>query len=116
VRFDAYDAQALLTVENGRLETVTRDGQTVYRWHINTGQTSHLRLNPQHPLYARLRYFDRFRFDFRIASGTVSEMGVRAMGHVSGPRHYKPHMWVAAIRPTEKLVWKSSDLELSRPD
>jgi len=116
VKFEDYPPDKLLAVNNGSLETRRVDGRTIYRWRINTGQTSTLRLRADHPLYGRLRYYDHLRFDFRIASGLIHSMGLHAMGHVSGPRRYKVHMWTSALRTTKPGVWLGSYCDLSRPD
>src|SRR4051812_21753064 len=54
--------------QNGSIERVTIDNRPAIRWHINTGQTSTLTLRRDHPLFDRLRYYDRLQFEFRIVS------------------------------------------------
>jgi len=115
-RFEAYDARQLLAVQNGSLEAKKADGDTVFRWHINVGQTSRLSLRADHPLFARLRYYDRLHFEFQIASGAINSMNVDALGHVSGPRQYKVHSWHVAVVTTERNVWHRRFLDLSRPN
>lgn len=105
---------ALFEVVNG--EVSEADGQVaVLRWAVKTGQTSHLQVRREHPLAMRLRYYDRLDFEFRVASGELSQMDVRALGHVSGVFQYKAHEWHVANRTTERGVWHSRQLDLSRP-
>lgn len=115
-RFDAYEPASLLAVSNGSIEKVTVDGKPVLRWQINVGQTSELSLRPEHPLFDRLRYFDRLQFQFRVVSGEIDGLGVRALGHVSGARQFKQHQWNVGIRTTPKGVWHPRDLDLTRPN
>lgn len=102
----------LFEVENGSVEPVTRDGETVWRWHVPNGQNSLLSIRKDHPLYVALRYYDYFRFDYRVASGALSSMKWEAVGHVSGPRQYKVHNQRIAIVTTEKDVWHPTHLRL----
>lgn len=115
-RFDAHDPASLLVVTNGSITKATVDGKPVLRWTVNAGQTSEISLRREHPLFDRLRYFDRLQFQFRIVSGEIDGMGVRALGHVSGARQYKQHQWNVAIRTTPTGVWHPRDLDLTRPN
>ena len=107
--------EALFTVENGSVEVGNVDGEPVIRWHINNGQTSILAMRTEHPLFDRLRYYDRMQFDFRIASGEIANFGLRAVGHVSGPRQYKVHSFNLAKVTTERNVWHFRELDLAVP-
>ena len=104
-----FDAKDLWTVENGSFNT--KDGTIT--WSINSGQNSRLAINPTHPLFAKLRYYDRLQFDYRIASGAVSSIEFNALGHVSGPRQYKIHNQRVAIVTTPKRDWHSTELDLA---
>ncbi len=115
-RFDAYDPAALLNVTNGTFEKAMLDGKPVLRWRINTGQTSELSLRPEHPVFDHLRYFDHMQFEFRIASGEIDGLGVRALGIVSGARQHKVQEWNMAMRTTPAKVWHSRDADFTRPN
>ena len=114
-RFADYPLEQLFTVSNGRVDTASEEGAPVYRWHPDVGTTSLLALKADNPLLARLRFFDRFDFEFRIA-GEISEMGLSALGNVSAARQSKVHQWSIAVRTTESGVWHARSLELSRPN
>lgn len=108
-----HPVEELLAVENGTVESVSIDGQEGWRWRINAGQNSILAIRPEHPVYGRLRYYDRLRFDYRIASGEVSSIKLNAVGHVSGPRQYKVHNHRIAIATTLREVWHPTELNLA---
>lgn len=108
-------AEALFSVENGTIELAEMEGAQVLRWHINTGQTSHLALRKDHPLFAQLRYYDRLQCRYRIASGEISALKLNAVGHVNGPRQYKVHNFRIAIVTTPREVWLHEELDLARP-
>lgn len=110
------DAAALFAVENGTVETVRDDTGTLYRWRPDAGKTSTLAFRSDHPLLQRLRYYDDFRFDFRIASGQVSATSLWALGHVSGARQFRVHQWQVAVLTTPTNVWHRHFIELSRPN
>ena len=115
-KFDAYEPDKLLAVENGSFEKGTVDGGPVLRWHINMGQTSLLSMRTDHPLFDRLRYYDRFEFDLRIASGAVHAIDVYALGHVSGPRQSKVYNWLVATAVTRPRLWHTRRLNLGCPN
>jgi len=88
----------------------------ILRWHINAGQSAELQLRPDHPLFSRLRYFDRIRFDYRITGGDIDIFELKALGHVSGPRQYKVHQWDIGQITTEPNVWHFRELDFARPN
>ena len=100
---------------NSRVEKAEVDGEPVLRWEPEAGKSATLEMKPTHPLFSRLRYFDRLECEFRIVRGQFDELELRAMGHVSGPRQYKVHQWRLGIVTTEPGVWHSRQLDLSRP-
>jgi len=114
-RLTDYPPDELLTVENGSVKRITADGQAIWKWRIPNGQTSHLSLRTNHPLFGRLRYYDRLQMQYRIASGEIHSLELNALGHVSGPRQYKVHNFRIAIATTPREVWHHGQLDLARP-
>ncbi|MHC4398468.1 MAG: alginate lyase family protein [Planctomycetota bacterium] len=108
-----HDPEELFEVTNGALEKDGAGG--LLRWRVNTGQTSHLAVRPDHPLFDRLRYYDRLDLEFRIAGGEISGFGLEALGHVSGARQYKVHQTGLAVRTTSTGAWHHRQLDLARP-
>lgn len=100
----------------GAVEGVGTGPDQVLRWAPAAGQTALLSMRPTHALFGRLRYFDRLRFEFRVAQGEIQELGLEALGHVSGPRQYKVHQWGLALRTTERGKWHTRDIDLARPN
>lgn len=116
-RFTDYAMDRLFSVENGTVEkTADANGAPLIRWHPAAGKTSILQLRSDHPLFDRLRYYDRLDFQFRILGGEVNEIGLWALGHVSGPRQYKVHQYELAIRTTPRNVWLRRQVDLNRPN
>ena len=116
VDLTATAPETFWTATNSRVEAAQVDGQPVLRWHLEPGQQANLSLKPEHPLFSRLRYFDRLEFRFRIASGQAEFVDFRAMGHVSGARAFKIHQWQVAIQTTTVGPWYTRQLDLSRPN
>lgn len=104
------------TTTNSSVEAAEVDGQKVLRWTLETGKSATLALNPDHPLFSKLRYFDRLEFEFRIISGRLDFLDLRAMGHVSGARQFKIHQWQLAILTTEPGPWHVRQVDLTRPN
>ena len=99
----------------GELEVITERDDVVWRWTPTPGKSSTLSLREDHPAFARLRYFDLFAFEMRIASGNIASIGFQAVGHVTGPRQYKVHSFTLARLSTPTGVWHSHQLDLARP-
>jgi len=116
VDLTAPPPETFWTATNSRVETTEVDGKPVIRWYLEPGQQAHLSLKPDHPLFSRLRYFDRLEFRFRIASGHAEYVDFRAMGHVSGARQFKIHQWQTAIQTTPVGPWFTRQLDLNRPN
>ena len=110
------DPSSLWKATNSRIEAVQRGGETIYRWHLRAGQEAALALRQDHPLLEALRHYDYLPLRFRIASGELSQMNLRALGHVSGPRRYKVHSYGLAIRTTPSDQWHLRVPELVRPN
>ena len=108
--------ETLWDTTNSSVESVMQDGEVVYRWHLNAGQEASLAVRQGHTLLGALRYYDYANLHFRIASGELSEMHLRALGHVSGPRQYKVHSFGLGIRTTRRQQWHLRVLELARPN
>ncbi len=108
-------AADLLTVENGSIEAVESGGRTIWRWKIETGQTSRLAIRADHPLFSQLRYFDRLQLEYRVAGGEINSFDLRALGHVSGPRQYKVHSFRIAVGTTPREAWQRDELDLAVP-
>ena len=106
----------LFKIDNGSVELSIDNNIATYRWSPEAGKTSTLELHPDHPLLQRLRYFDTFSFDFRIASGEVSDTSLLALGHVSGARQFRVHQWQVAILTTPTKVWHHRSIDLARPN
>lgn len=111
----SYNPAELFSVLNGSVEKAKVDGQDVLRWSIAAGQTSELSLKKDHPIFGKIRMFDRVQFDFRIASGAVNTVEVRALGHVSGPRASRSHQGEVAVLTTLRGVWHSREWDFHRP-
>ena len=108
-RLSSFDAKKLWSVENGSFS----EQKDTLQWKVNSGQNSRLAISPEHPLFQRLRYYDRLQFEYRVASGAVSSIEFNALGHVSGPRQYKIHNQRVAIVTTPKEVWHRVELDLA---
>ncbi|MCX5661451.1 MAG: heparinase II/III family protein [Planctomycetota bacterium] len=115
-RYDAFEPGALLKAVNGAVEPAKDDRGCSLRWKPDAGQTAELGLNPSHPLFSRLRYYDRLQFDFRVVGGELDSFGLWGLGHVSGIRQYKVHQYTLAIHSTPVGVWHHRDIELARPN
>ncbi|HRJ72166.1 MAG TPA: heparinase II/III family protein [Terrimicrobiaceae bacterium] len=102
--------------ENSQVEKVQADGQPALRWALDVGKTATLSLRTDHPLFARLRDYNRLEFDFRIIHGQVDTLTLRAMGHVSGSRQSKVHEWQLGITTTKPGIWQTRILDLNRPN
>lgn len=103
----------LWATENGRVEA---DAEGVLRWELDAGKNAALALRPTHPLFARLKDFNRFEFEFRIAGGRVDHLNFVAQGHVSGTRRYKVFEWQLAASTTPRDRWLVRLLDLERPN
>ncbi|MFQ5807989.1 MAG: heparinase II/III family protein [Armatimonadota bacterium] len=115
-RFDAAPLQDLFEVASGEIaQRRAKDGTAVYRWVIGGGQTSVLELADACPFKSRLRYFDRLLFEYQIAEGQVSSLGVSAFGHVPGPRQGKVHQWGLAAITTPAGTWRTVQIDLDQP-
>ena len=114
-KLEAFEVSDLWSTTNSRVENVEVDGEAVLRWRPEAGKSATLEFRPDHPLFSRLRYFDRMELEFRIVSGVFDELELRAMGHVSGARQYKVHQWRLGIVTTAHGVWHTRQLDLSRP-
>jgi len=100
---------------NGVMQTVQMEGENVLRWKPEAGKSATLEMKTDHPLFSRLRYYDRLEFEFRIVQGQFDELEFRIMGHVTGPRKYKVHQWRLGISTTAPGIWHARQLDLSRP-
>ena len=109
-------ADELWTTVNSSLEKSGEGENAVLRWSLLPGESASLKIQPEHPLFARLRYFDRLEFEFRLVSGRLDSMDFNALGHVSGSRHNKLHQWGVAVLTTPPGVWHTRQLDLSRPN
>lgn len=109
------NAKELFSAVNGKIGTAELDGIPVIRWSVNAGQTSRLELRTDNPLFLRLRYYDRFEFEFRVVSGEISNMDMQALGHVSGAYQSKVHEWHLAVHGQAQQDWRSRQLDLARP-
>jgi len=110
--FDPDEAGETWTVEGGQLE---EGPEGVLRWVPVPGQAASLHLSKDHPLFQSLRYYDVLELEFRVAAGEIDQVGLRALGHVSGPRQYKVHSFTFGRRTTEREVWHRRDVRLDRP-
>ncbi|MBI3987887.1 MAG: alginate lyase family protein [Lentisphaerae bacterium] len=115
-KFCTNDVATLLDAVNGTVEMAGKGEDAVIRWRVNPGQTSTLSLREDHPIFSRLRYYDRLEFEFRLAAGEISEMNFAVLGHVSGPRQHKIHEWHFAVRTVTPELWHFRQLELARPN
>ena len=115
-RLAALAPTELFDLVNGTIEAATVDGVPVWRWHPSAGQPAELNLRTTHPLFARLRYYDRLRLEFRIAAGSINTFELNVLGHVSGPRQYKIHNFLLAPLTIAPQVWHLRDLDLARPN
>ena len=106
---------ALFSVVNGKADAAEADGGPVIRWQIAVGQTSQLALRKESPIFSRLRYYDRFEFEFRVVSGEISSLDMQALGHVSGAYQCKVHEWHLSVHSTAKPDWNRRQIELARP-
>ena len=111
----SYNPAELFSVVNGSVEKAKVDGQDALRWSIAPGQVSELAIRRDHPIFAQLRSFDRLQFDFRIASGAINTIEVRALGHVSGPRASREHQGEVALLTTLRGVWHTREWDFNRP-
>lgn len=84
-RLSERDPASLLEVVKGSIALADADGQPVWRWRINAGQSSELSLRPAHEVFDRLRHYDRLRLEFRIVSGEIEALGLRALTLIAGP-------------------------------
>lgn len=116
VRLDDAKAPLLNAAENSTITPADCDGAPGLRWQVAAGQSGTLSLRSDAPLLQQLCLYDRFEFEFRIASGAVNTLDLKAMGHVSGARRYKVHQWTAAVATTERGVWHKRSFDLSRPN
>jgi len=105
----------VIAVES-QVEGMEEDGSPVIRWSLPQGSEASLRLREVSPLWEKIRSFDRLDVEFRIVSGRVETLGLRALGHVSGPRDYKMHQWTFAISTTAPEVWHHRSIDLARPN
>ena len=115
-RYDEFEADKLLTAVNSSFESVKVDDTPAIRWKLNAGQTAELTMQPTHPLFSRLRYYDRIQFDYRVVSGEPDSIGIWGLGIVSGIRQYKVHFFSVGIRATDAKNWLHRDIDLSRPN
>lgn len=114
-RLGDYPVDELIAVENGSVEQAKVGGRTAWRWRIDAGQTSRLSIRHDHPLFDRLRYYDRLQMQYRVAEGEIHSLELDALGHVTGPRQYKVHNFRIAISTTPRAVWHHEELDLARP-
>ena len=112
----SYPVEEMWAAVNSRVETVEESGDPVLRWTVMEGENAELKMNPEHPLFSRLRYFDRLEFEFRVVSGKLDSMDFSALGHVSGTRQNKVHQWGLAILTTTNGVWHQRQIDLARPN
>ncbi len=113
--FNPSNADSLFSVENGKTEAAEADGGKIIRWHITAGQTSRLAIRSDNPIFQRLRYYDRFDFEFRITGGEISSLDMQALGHVSGPYQCKVHEWHLSVHTSTEPEWKRRQIDLTRP-
>ena len=100
---------------NSQVEAQKAGGEELLRWSLETGKSATLGIKPGHPLFTRLRYFNRLEFDFRIVSGQLDSLDLQALGHVSGPREFKIHQWQFGILTTGTGAWHTRQVDLNRP-
>lgn len=114
-KLEEYGVEELWSVLGSRLEKEEVEGGPVLRWFLEPGQTGELKMKPEHALFGRLRYYGRLEFEFRIVSGRLDNLELRARDHVSGIRRYRVHQWGLAVMTTESGVWHHRQLDLARP-
>lgn len=115
-RLDASNPLKLFTVTAGSCTAVTGSQGRVFIWRPQVGETARLTLRSDVPVFSRLRYFDRLQCEFRLRSGEINSLDLRAKGHVSGARQYKLHQWTLAVRTTCRDDWQFRDIDLTRPN
>ncbi len=115
-KLETYPAEAMWTTVNSGVEKADESGGLVLRWTLMEGENAELQMKSEHPLFSRLRYYDRLEFEFRVVSGQLDFMDFSALGHVSGTRQNKVHQWSLAILTTAKGVWHTRQLDLARPN
>lgn len=115
-KLDSYDPTVLWETTNSRLEKIDEGGEPVIRWSLQPGESGALKMKSEHPLFSRLRYFDRLEFEFRIVSGQLDSMEFNALGHVSGTRQNKLHQWSLAVLTTPTGEWLARQVDLARPN
>jgi len=71
---ETYDPTILWETVNSSLEKIDENGEAELRWTLQPGEGGILKMKPEHPLFSRLRYFDRLEFEFRIVSGHLDSM------------------------------------------
>lgn len=111
-----YAPEELWTAVNSHITKVVDQDGEVLRWTLTAGETASLQMKPGHPLFSRLRYFDRLELEFRIVSGQLDSMDLTALGHVSGSRQNKVHQWALAVLTTPPKVWHTRQMDLARPN
>jgi len=112
----SYAPEELWTAVNSQVGKVEEKDGPVIRWSLTAGESAALQMKLTHPLFSRLRYFDRLEFEFRIVSGQLDSMDLNALGHVSGTRQNKVHQWALAVLTTPPGVWHTRQIDLARPN
>lgn len=112
---NAEDPAKLFTVVNGTVEKAVVDGVPVIRWKPVAGQASTLEVRREHPIFARMLEFDRLLFEVRT-TGVVNDIGITALGHVSGPRRNRIHQTGMAVLTTPTNVWLTREFDFNRPN
>ena len=115
-KLESYPVEEMWTAVNSSAQKVEEQGVPAIRWALMEGENAELQMKPSHPLFSRLRYFDRLEFEFRVVSGQLDFMDFSALGHVSGTRQNKVHQWGLAIMTTAKGAWHQRQLDLARPN
>lgn len=115
-KLESYDPTVLWETVNSSLEKIDEGGEPLLRWALQPGESGVLKMKVEHPLFSRLRYFDRLEFEFRIVSGQLDSMEFNALGHVSGTRQNKLHQWSLAVLTTPAGKWLTRQVDLARPN
>jgi hypothetical protein len=115
-KLESYPVGEMWTAVNSSAQKVEESGVPAIRWTLMEGENAELQMKASHPLFSRLRYFDRLEFEFRVVSGQLDFMDFSALGHVSGTRQNKVHQWGLAIMTTPKGAWHTRQLDLARPN
>ncbi|MEI8312683.1 MAG: hypothetical protein WCH98_18180, partial [Verrucomicrobiota bacterium] len=115
-KLESYPVEEMWTAVNSSAQKVEEQGVPAIRWALMEGENAELQMKASHPLFSRLRYFDRLEFEFRVVSGQLDFMDFSALGHVSGTRQNKVHQWGLAIMTTPKGAWHTRQLDLARPN